>query len=96
MYCAVDDQKGGISKSMKWVPCNSKNTISIGAADIHGSKKLYVVDNEKLGYLFPGENILKETDRDSKDVGNSGATALAASLAAMVLFYTRAHNMNVE
>lgn len=96
MYCAAGDQKGGIGKSMKWVPCDSENTVSIGATDIHGTKKLYVVDNEKLGYLFPGENILRETDRDSKDVGNSGATALAAGLAAMVLFFARAHDINIE
>jgi subtilisin family serine protease len=96
IYCAAGDQKGGISKSMKWVPCDFNNTISIGATDIHGTKKPYVVDNERLGYLFPGENILKETDKDSKDVGNSGATALAAGLAAMVLFFSRANGINIE
>lgn len=96
MYCAAGDQKGGVSKSMKWVPCDSENTISVGATDMNGNKKLYVVDNENLRYLFPGENILKETDKDSKDVGNSGATALAAGLAAMVLFFVRAHDINIE
>jgi subtilisin family serine protease len=96
MYCAAGDQKGGTSRSMKWVPCDSENTISIGATDIHGTKKLYVVDNERLGYLLPGENVLMETDKDSKDVGNSGATALAAGLAAMVLFFARAHHIHIE
>ncbi|KAL9639492.1 MAG: hypothetical protein Q9204_001067 [Flavoplaca sp. TL-2023a] len=96
MYCAAGDQKGGISSSTKWVPCDSENTISIGATDINGNKKGYVVDNKKLAYLFPGENILKEMDRDSRDVGNSGATALAAGLAAMVLFFSRAKDINIE
>ncbi|KAF2494952.1 hypothetical protein BU16DRAFT_562579 [Lophium mytilinum] len=96
MYCAAGDNMGGIGKDQKWVPCDLENTHSIGATDIHGSKKPYVVDNEKLAYLFPGENILQEADKDSKDVGNSGATALAAGLAAMVLFLTRAHGINVE
>ncbi|KAL8918039.1 MAG: hypothetical protein Q9172_005576 [Xanthocarpia lactea] len=95
MYCAAGDQKGAIS-STKWVPCDSENTISIGATDINGIMKGYVVDNKKLAYLFPGENILKETDDDSKDVGNSGATALAAGLAAMVLFFSKAKNINIE
>ncbi|KAL8857682.1 MAG: hypothetical protein Q9178_005717 [Gyalolechia marmorata] len=95
MYCAAGDQKGAIG-STKWVPCDSENTISIGATDINGTKKGYVVDNKQLAYLFPGENILKETDDDSKDVGNSGATALAAGLAAMVLFFSRAKNINIE
>lgn len=96
MYCAAGDQKGGFGKSTKWVPCDSENTISIGATDINGAKMPYVVDNEKLGYLFPGQNILKETDRDSKDVGNSGATALAAGLAAMVLFFAKAYKIPIE
>ncbi len=93
IYCAAGDNQGSISRSTKWVPCDSENTISIGATDMNGAKKGYVVDNQKLTYLFPGENILKEMDRDSRDVGNSGATALAAGLAAMVLFISKAENI---
>jgi hypothetical protein len=96
MYCAAGDNMGEIGKDQKWVPCDLENTHSIGATDMHGSKKPYVVDNDKLDYLLPGENILNEADKDMKDAGNSGATALAAGLAAMVMFIARKHNINVN
>lgn len=35
-------------------------------------------------------------DSDSRDVGNSGATALAAGLTAMMLFFSRAKKINIE
>lgn len=98
MYCAAGDNKGGTARGEKWVPCDLPSAISIGATDNNGTRKPYVVANKELAYLFPGENVLPDTDKDpdSKEVGNSGATAIAAGLAALVLFFTKWKNIKVE
>ncbi|KAL9020192.1 MAG: hypothetical protein Q9185_002562 [Variospora sp. 1 TL-2023] len=95
MYCAAGDNRGGTGQGQRWVPCSLTNTLSVGATDNNNRMKEYVVD-KNLSYLFPGENVLPETDKDSKEVGNSGATAIAAGLAALVLFFTKWKNMGVE
>ncbi|KAL8975512.1 MAG: hypothetical protein Q9197_000250 [Variospora fuerteventurae] len=95
MYCAAGDDRGGTGQNQEWVPCDLDNTLSVGAMDNNNNKKKYVVEH-KLSYLFPGENVLPETDKDSKEVGNSGATAIAAGLAALVLFFTKWKSMDVE
>src|SRR5271168_3899634 len=77
MYCAAGDNKGGTAEGQRWVPCDLNNACSIGATDNHNNIKHYVVKNERLAYLFPGENVLPDPD---KEVGNSGATAIAAGL----------------
>lgn len=66
----------------KWVPCDDKKVWSIGATDMDSDAKKYV-DVSKVDYLFPGEHLLEKPEES--DVGNSGATALAAGLAALVL-----------
>lgn len=51
--------------------------------------KKYVHMNKKIDYLFPGEHVLDSHRIEDAEVGNSGATALAAGLAAMVIFCMR-------
>ncbi|KAI5860379.1 hypothetical protein GGS23DRAFT_581183 [Durotheca rogersii] len=67
-----------------WVPCGNQNVFSIGATDMDFDVKKYVNLNKKVDYLFPGEHILSRIE--DADAGNSGATALAAGLAALVFF----------
>lgn len=95
MYCAAGDNRGGTGHNQRWVPCDLTSTFSVGATDNNNKGKEYVVD-KGLSYLFPGENVLPETDKDSKEVGNLGATAIAAGLAALVLFFTKWKTIGVE
>jgi hypothetical protein len=78
----------------KLVPCGLVQVWSVGATDAFSNPKEYV-DINKVTYLFPGEHVLGVDDHEDGDVGNSGATALAAGLAAMVLFLVRAQDIGV-
>jgi hypothetical protein len=90
MYCAACDAKSDSTPNDKWVPCDCDKVTSIGATDMNNNPKQYVVVNNKVHYLFPGEHVLKDGEPD--EVGNSGATALASGLAALVLFCMRKEN----
>lgn len=59
---------------------------SIGATDRDFDPKKYVHMGKKLDFLVPGESVLNSRRIEDVEVGNSGATALASGLAAMVLF----------
>ncbi len=61
---------------------------SIGATDVDYDAKKYV-HRSKVNYLFPGEHVLDSNRVEDVEVGNSGAAALAAGLAAMVIFCMR-------
>ncbi|KAI1327670.1 peptidase S8/S53 domain-containing protein [Xylariaceae sp. FL0255] len=79
---ACDFKESG--RNERWVPCDSPHVNSIGATDKDFDVKKYVDLHKKVDYLFPGEHLLSQPE--DNEVGNSGATALAAGLAALVLF----------
>ncbi|RYO85041.1 hypothetical protein DL766_007923 [Monosporascus sp. MC13-8B] len=87
MFGAACDVKQSAS-SDKWVPCDNSKVFSIGATDMDFDVKKYVDLTKKVDYLFPGEYVLSQIE--DAEVGNSGATALATGLAALVLFCMRA------
>lgn len=82
MFGAACDVKES-SSTDKWYPCDFDKVRSIGATDIDFDVKKYVNMNKKVDYLFPGEQLLGRPG--DQEVGNSGATALASGLAALVL-----------
>ncbi|KAK1758112.1 hypothetical protein QBC47DRAFT_373731 [Echria macrotheca] len=69
--------------SDRWMPCGHPQVFSIGATDKDFDVKKYVDLGKKVDFLFPGEYILDGSE--DPEVGNSGATALAAGLAALVM-----------
>ncbi|RWA04337.1 hypothetical protein EKO27_g10771 [Xylaria grammica] len=83
MFGAASDVKESAS-SEKWMPCDHTKVWSIGATDKQYDAKKYV-NKERVDYLFPGEYVLESRRIEDIDVGNSGATALASGLAAMVM-----------
>lgn len=84
MFGAACDLKGS-PESEKWVPCDHGKVWSIGATDRDFDPKKYLHMN-KVDFLFPGESVLNSRLIDDIEVGNSGATALASGLAAVILF----------
>lgn len=81
MYCAAKDTRGDDSASATYYPAGCNLTQTVGAADIHCKPKPYVT-LEDTEWLFPGTNVFE----DPADSGNSVATAVAAGVAALVLF----------
>ena len=81
---AACDVKGS-SPAEEWYPCNSNHVWSIGATDMDQDPKKYVDMDKCVDYLFPGEHVLGSGRDEDVEVGNSGATALAAGLAAAVV-----------
>ncbi|KAK3359509.1 hypothetical protein B0T25DRAFT_100509 [Lasiosphaeria hispida] len=82
MFAAACDVKQSASTD-KWIPCDHQRVFSIGATDLDFDVKKYVDMSKKVDYLFPGEYILNKLE--DAEVGNSGATALATGLAALVM-----------
>ncbi|KAK1833534.1 peptidase S8/S53 domain-containing protein [Podospora conica] len=78
---ACDAKHSALSE--KWMPCGHPQVFSIGATDKDFDVKKYVDLGKKVDFLFPGEYILDGSE--DPEVGNSGATALAAGLAALVM-----------
>ncbi|KAI0436715.1 hypothetical protein F4803DRAFT_541256 [Xylaria telfairii] len=83
MFGAACDVKES-ALNEQWYPCDSPNVNSIGATDIDFDVKKYVDLDKVVNYLFPGEHLFSQPG--DQEVGNSGATALATGLAALVLF----------
>ncbi|KAJ0116030.1 hypothetical protein J7T55_004974 [Diaporthe amygdali] len=83
MFGAACDVKQS-SSSDEWIPCDNSKVFSIGATDTEFDVKKYVDMTKTVNFLFPGEYVLGQSEE--AEVGNSGATALATGLAALVLF----------
>ncbi|KAI1438055.1 hypothetical protein GGR50DRAFT_691531 [Xylaria sp. CBS 124048] len=93
LFGAACDNKESPS-SAKWLPCEHPMVWSIGATDRDYDVKKYV-RRDKFHYLFPGEYVLDSDQKEDVEVGNSGATALAAGLAATVLSCKRLANHSI-
>jgi len=71
MYCAASNTKATTKSNDPYFPGGFNEVTAIGAAD----------------YLFPGDYVLNGPDgKPTKEGGNSAATALAAGMAALILF----------
>ncbi|KAI1424164.1 hypothetical protein F5Y12DRAFT_464007 [Xylaria sp. FL1777] len=90
MFCAASENKPTGSMNAKAWPTGCVETFSIGAASNTRVAKDYV--GPEAQYLFPSEGVLTDT----KDGGSSAATALAAGLAALILFSLKNVNRGEE
>lgn len=93
MFCSCIDR--GASRKDDSYPGTSGYAIKIGAANSSG-EKLQWVSTSQSDYLLPGENVQpQEPTADawsgyrSGPFGSSIATALAAGLAGVLLYYDR-------
>ncbi|KAH8672868.1 peptidase S8/S53 domain-containing protein [Tricladium varicosporioides] len=99
MFCAFSDQ--GTNSSEKTFPGYwASECMTIGAATAMGDAST-LVDQNRVSFLFPGEQIVidsKEPDPSSlssppkAENGSSISTALAAGTAALLLFITQLVN----
>lgn len=82
MYCAAEDQfqYGGDQKILPG-DSDTRAIKTVGSAREGGDKSDFV-NVDQVKYLIPGEEVLP----DSKKEGSSAATALAAGVAALVLW----------
>lgn len=89
MFCAGND-RGLSSYYNESYPANCGHVFCIGAATATGERSVWVRDSE-VDFLFPGDNVMVEAMDISLPLGNlvsgsSLAAALAAGLAAQILY----------
>ncbi|KAL8305071.1 hypothetical protein RB600_008111 [Gaeumannomyces tritici] len=96
MFCAAGDNMGNSRSDNEWLPCGWPETRSIGATDRYNGIQPYVVQRG-VDYYFPGEYLFVDIDKSptTYQAGNSGATALASGLAALVLFCMRREKLAI-
>lgn len=101
MFCAANDQ--GIARD-KSFPAGGreKNLFKIGAATEDGTVWKWVGELSDVDFIFPGHNVVKEryTEAPLEScntlTGSSVATAIAAGLAALVLYCVQLGALNSE
>lgn len=83
MYCAAADQS--LYGRQELYPLSSKTSLikAIGSAGVHGRPSVFV-DDSRVNYLFPGEEIAEL--EFGKREGSSAATALAVGFASLILW----------
>lgn len=90
MFCAASDK--GAKHTSSYPSKATNNIFTIGAADASGIMASYVGDINSVDFIFPGKKVEPEGlgEAPTKDVdywtGSSVATALAAGLAALILY----------
>ncbi|GJN69443.1 hypothetical protein PLICBS_003491 [Purpureocillium lilacinum] len=85
MYCAASNTKATTKSNDPYFPGGFNEVTAIGAADWDQIRKPYVGGD--ADYLFPGDYVLNGPEgKPTKEGGNSAATALAAGMAALILF----------
>lgn len=91
MFCAVQD--GAHYEADEIYPSQSDTTklMTVGSADETGERSAFV-KKDSANYLFPGEISLPSI-LDEKDQGSSVATAVAAGMAAMILWCAEYHSL---
>ncbi|CZS79655.1 unnamed protein product [Fusarium graminearum] len=73
---------------------DTKKLIIVGSANENGDKSAFVNENS-FNYLFPGEIVIPEILTEH-DKGSSVATAVAAGMAAMILWCAEYHAKTQE
>ncbi|RYP93507.1 hypothetical protein DL770_000391 [Monosporascus sp. CRB-9-2] len=101
MLCAANDQGVEHDKTFPAACGRTKRIFKIGAANAPGWPAEYVNPKE-VDFIFPGHNVLKERPGDrsvekSKPLtGSSVATAIAAGLAALLLYCVQLSALHTE
>jgi hypothetical protein len=102
MFCAANDQ--GIARDYSFpAACGgTKHLFKIGAAEASGAVWKWVGDPADVDFIFPGHNVVKERPNDAPLekcktlTGSSVATAIAAGLAALVLYCVQLGALNTQ
>ena len=88
MFCSASDE--GAVQSSTYPSKHAKRIFTIGAADASGVVSKAVGDINAVDFILPGKLVEDETDGAVKNIqywtGSSVATALAAGLAALILY----------
>lgn len=90
MFCAASDQGAFVDRS--YPAASTKKLFKIGAAEATGTAFKWLGDQRAVDFIFPGHNVVKERpgdvpiDKHTSLTGSSVATALAAGLAAVILY----------
>ncbi|KAG8677738.1 hypothetical protein FPOAC1_003766 [Fusarium poae] len=82
MYCAATDNNDYGENDKVFPHCTDTNAIRIVGSGTEAGKPSEFVNEKQVHYLFPGEGIKQLGDQS----GSSAATALAAGLAALLLW----------
>jgi flagellar biosynthesis regulator FlaF len=91
MFCAATDQ-GAVKDQSYPAASYTKRIFKIGAASASGATRKSVGDPTAVDFIFPGHQVITEEPGDSRvteytaHTGSSVATALAAGLAAQMLY----------
>ena len=93
MFCSASDQAGEVDRTFPAACAGTKNIFKIGAAEAPGTPYKYTSENT-VDFLFPGHKVVQRYEHgmmaDWKSLtGSSVATALAAGLAALILYCTQ-------
>ncbi len=95
MFCAATDQGGYRDDSLPAAASSTKKLFKIGAAEASGTASKRIGDLRAVDFIFPGHNVEPRGGSNINDTtgidkhamtGSSVATALAAGLAAVVLY----------
>jgi hypothetical protein len=102
MFCAANDQGIARDHSFPAACASTKHIFKIGAAEAAGTVWKWVGDPRDVDFIFPGHNVVKERPNDAPIekcktlTGSSVATAIAAGLAALVLYCVQLSALNTE
>lgn len=92
MFCAAADQGPVKDNSYPAATTRTKNIFKIGAAEASGEAMTWLGDPDLVDFIFPGHQVIKERTDDPSVrkftalTGSSVSTALAAGLAALILY----------
>jgi subtilisin family serine protease len=102
MFCAANDQGIARDHSFPAACGGTKHIFKIGAAEASGAAWKWVGDPNDVDFIFPGHNVVKERPNDAplekcrSLTGSSVATAIAAGLAALVLYCVQISALNTQ
>lgn len=102
MFCAANDQGIARDRSFPAACALTKHLFKIGAAEASGAVWKWVGDPADVDFIFPGHNVVKERPNDAPVdkcrtlTGSSVATAIAAGLAALVLYCVQLGALNTQ
>ncbi|PMD28807.1 hypothetical protein L207DRAFT_642096 [Hyaloscypha variabilis F] len=102
MFCAANDQGIARDQSFPAACGGTKHLFKIGAAEASGAVWKWVGDPADVDFIFPGHNVVKDRPNDAPLekcktlTGSSVATAIAAGLAALVLYCVQLGALNVQ
>ncbi|KAL9566297.1 hypothetical protein ACKAV7_009656 [Fusarium commune] len=86
MFCSARDK--GAHNTPTYPSKATGKIFTIGAANSSGASVDYVGNASELSYIFPGDKVEVDSGRTPPEIvdGSSVATALAAGLAALILY----------